>query len=54
MGACGKGVRAVYSRYRRLGAKSRIRLYPGDRHEILNESDREQVFEDIYNWMNLK
>ena len=54
VGACGKGVRAVYSRYRRLGAKSRIRLYPGDRHEILNESDREQVFEDIYNWMNLK
>lgn len=54
VGANGKGVRAVYSRYRKPGAQARIRLYPGDRHEILNELDREQVFEDIYNWMNLK
>lgn len=51
VGSCGKGVRAVYSRYRKQGAKAQFKLYPGDKHEILNELDREQVFEDIYNWM---
>ena len=54
VGSNGKGVRAVYSRYRKQGARARIRLYPGDRHEILNELDREQVYEDIYNWLDLK
>ena len=51
VGGSGKGVRAVYSRYRRQGARARIRLYPGGRHEILNELDREQVYADIYNWI---
>ncbi|MCR5031586.1 MAG: lysophospholipase [Lachnospiraceae bacterium] len=27
------------------------KLYPEDRHEILNEVDREQVYEDLYNWL---
>lgn len=54
VGSSGRGVRSVYSRYRKQGAKARIKLYPGDRHEILNELDREQVFEDIYHWLNLK
>lgn len=53
VGGCGKGVRTVYSRYRRQGARARIKLCPGDKHEILNEADREQVFEYLYNWMNL-
>ena len=28
-----------------------IKLYPNDRHEILNELDKDQVYQDIYNWM---
>ena len=27
-----------------------MKLYPADRHEILNELDRETVYEDIYKW----
>lgn len=29
-------------------------LYPEDRHEILNEVDREKVFEDLKNWFDSK
>ena len=28
-----------------------MHLYEGDRHEILNETDREQVYEDLYQWI---
>ncbi|MCR5262849.1 MAG: lysophospholipase [Clostridiales bacterium] len=29
-----------------------IKLYPGDRHEILNETDKETVWADILEWIN--
>ena len=29
-----------------------MKLYPGDRHEILNETDREVVYNDIYEWLD--
>ena len=28
-----------------------MKLYPGDRHEILNELDKAQVMEDIRTWI---
>ena len=28
-----------------------MQLYTGDRHEILNESDREQVYDDLFEWL---
>ena len=52
VGSNGKGVKAVYRRYLHHGANASIKLYPGDRHEILNELDRETVYADIYNWIN--
>ena len=52
VGSSGRGVKAVFRRYQKQGAKAGIKLYPGMRHEILNEVDRMQVYEDIYNWMN--
>lgn len=52
VGNCGKGVKRVYERYRSYGMEDvSIRLYPKDRHEILNETDKDQVFEDIYCWL---
>ena len=52
MGAFGKGVKRVYERFKRSGIKNvSLKLYEGDRHEILNETDREQVYEDLYVWM---
>ena len=52
VGSNGRGVRAVFRRWQKQGAQAQIRLYDGMRHEILNEVDRLQVYEDIDNWMN--
>ena len=52
VGASGKGVQAVYRRYLSKGAKDvNIKLYEGDRHEILNEEDRSVVYKDIFEWL---
>lgn len=48
VGAYGKGVREVYKRLCDAGVKEvTLKLYPGDRHEILNELDRETVYADM-------
>ena len=52
VGAFGKGVRQVYDAYRRAGITDvQMKLYPGDRHEILNETDREAVYADLAAWL---
>ena len=52
VGNFGKGVRRIYEKYKSAGIQDiTLRLYAGDRHEILNETDREQVYEDLYEWM---
>lgn len=52
VGNFGKGVYQVYERYQQLGLSDvTIRLYPTDRHEILHETDRLVVYEDIYQWL---
>lgn len=53
LGGGGKGVLAVYNQFVRLGMRDlNVQLYPNDRHEILNETDRDVVFNDILYWMN--
>ena len=52
VGGFGKGVRRVYEKYKAVGIRDvTLRLYTGDRHELLNETDREQVQKDLYQWM---
>ena len=52
VGAHGKGVETVYNRYVEKGAKNAsIKLYPEDRHEILNEVDKEIVYQDLLDWI---
>lgn len=51
VGANGRGVEAVYRRYLRHGVNATLKLYPGDRHEILKEDDRVRVFEDMYRFI---
>lgn len=51
VGGFGKGVRKIYEKYRAAGIQDvALRLYTGDRHEILNETDRQQVYEDLFGW----
>ena len=52
VGAHGKGVETVYNRYVEKGAKNAsIKLYLEDRHEILNEVDKEIVYQDLLDWI---
>jgi len=51
VGDYGKGVQQVLRDLRRTGHKeATIKLYKDDRHEILNELDKEQVYADIADW----
>lgn len=52
VGAMGEGVKRAYEKFAAAGVKDlSIKLYKGDRHEILNELDRQKVYEDLYEWM---
>lgn len=52
VGGYGKGVRRIYEKYKAAGIRDvTLRLYSGDRHELLNETDRKQVTQDLHHWM---
>lgn len=52
VGNYGKGVENVYQKYVAAGYEDvSIKLYEEDRHEILNELDRDVVFDDILTWL---
>lgn len=52
VGNFGKEVVKAFDIYKKLGMKNiSMKLYKGDRHEILNELDREQIYEDILMWI---
>lgn len=50
VGLNGKGVIAVSDALEQAGLEPKVIMYPGARHEILNEDNRENVFEDVYSW----
>jgi len=50
-----KAVTEVYEEYLGLGMKDvTLRLFPDDRHEILNETDREYVMNTIKDWLDAR
>ena len=52
VGDDGKGVRKVYERLHKAGVdRLEMVLYEGARHEILHEINRQEVFEDLYEWI---
>lgn len=52
VGQYGAGVRKVWGFFRRAGCRDlTLRLYPGGRHEMLNETNRQQVYEDVLTWL---
>ncbi|WP_344941987.1 lysophospholipase [Terrabacter ginsenosidimutans] len=53
VGANGKGVRQVADQLRRLGVRDvTMTLWPDARHEILNETNRDEVEIEILNWLD--
>ncbi|WP_211269482.1 alpha/beta fold hydrolase [Paenibacillus glacialis] len=52
VGSYGKGVTRLYQIYLKLGISDvECRLYPGGRHEMLNETNRDEVTSDLLNWL---
>jgi len=55
VGNFGKDPKDVFETFNKIGMKDvSIKLYPNDRHEILNELDKENVYDDINNWIESK
>ena len=53
VGDFGKGVLKVVDMFQKIGMKNvKVKLYEDDRHEILNETDRSQVYMDLYQWLS--
>ena len=53
VGNMGKSVKKVYQTYVKEGLwNTECKLYPGMHHEILNEVGRDEVYADIYSWID--
>lgn len=51
VGDFGKGVRYVYDNLKKNGASAELKLYEGARHELFNETNRDEVFRDLIAWL---
>lgn len=52
VGDYGEGVRRAYDSLKSAGVKNiSLKLYQGGRHELLNETNRDEVMRDIYSWL---
>lgn len=55
VGDYGKGVEKVCQQMKANGCKNvTLKLYPGARHELMNETNRKEVFEDFLNWIGMQ
>ena len=46
------GIQRAFNSLKEVGIKNlKLKMYESDRHELLNETDKEQVMEDIYQWI---
>ncbi|MBE5660602.1 alpha/beta hydrolase [Staphylococcus sp. SS21] len=53
LGDYGKGILKLANIYRKAGLKNvKVNLYHNKRHEVLFEKDYENIWEDLFNWLN--
>lgn len=53
VGTKGRGIMAVADALEEVGIEPTVILYPNDRHEILNEEDKDKVFADVLKWLRI-
>lgn len=51
-GNFGKGPQAVMKAYQKYGKHASLKMYPGMRHEVLNEINKEEIYNDILAFIN--
>lgn len=55
VGNFGKGVRQTVRAFQKAGLRDvSVRIYPLCRHEILNEINKDEIFEDVLQWIETK
>ena len=55
VGNMGKGVEKVARMFRAAGCRDvTVKLYPGGRHEMFNEINRDEVYADLIAWLDEK
>lgn len=52
VGAYGEGVKKVFNKLISYSAQAHINLYEGARHELTNETNREEVYNDVLEFLN--
>lgn len=53
VGQMGKGVEKAAAQLKNAGLKDvTVKLYPGGRHEMFNEINRQEVYDDLIAWLN--
>jgi alpha-beta hydrolase superfamily lysophospholipase len=53
VGEMGKGIKRVVRQYNKAGINDlTLKLYKGGRHEMLNETNKEEVERDVISWLN--
>jgi alpha-beta hydrolase superfamily lysophospholipase len=52
VGDMGKGIEKITNTYKSLGYNVKVILYKGGRHEILNETNNKEVYDDILSFVN--
>lgn len=53
IGENGLGVKRAVKLYKDAGlSKVKCKIYPKDRHELINEKNKKEVYEDILKWMD--
>lgn len=52
VGLYGKGVKKLYKQYVKLGIEDvELKLYPNLRHEVLNEDNKEEIYDEIIKFL---
>ena len=52
VGSYGEGVKTAYQTFQDAGMERvSLKLYPRERHELLNEKDKYKIYDELYSWM---
>lgn len=52
VGSQGKQVRSLYKRYLQNNINAKLKIYPKARHELVNETNKEEVYADVLDFYN--
>ena len=48
----GKHVKKLFKIYLHNNVNTKLKIYENDRHELLNETDRDTIYQDVVNFYN--